>query len=410
MVRILNFGSCNIDTVYTLDHIVSRGETQSSSQLTSYPGGKGLNHSVAAAKAGATVYHAGLVGEDGGILKDIMRENGVDVSFVKTVSEKSGHAIIQVTPEGDNGIFIYSGANRMFAKEYIDFVLSRFTENDMLLLQNEINLVGYIVERAHAIGMKIAFNPSPISKELEEVDFNKLTYLILNRLEVKAITGTDDPEAAIMYLLSTYPQLKIMLTMGKNGCVYAEGAKRIYHPAFKVEAVDITAAGTAFAGYFLASVANGEITHEAIRFASAAAAISVSRMGAAPSIPDKKEVEAALQTLKLDKSSSESENQINLITGYIETHILDAKLEELATLLGYSSVYTSTLIRKLTGRTFSEILQEKRCTVSARLLTETNMPISEIIYSVGYENESFFRRIFQKRYGQSPLKYRKRTQ
>ncbi len=407
MVRILNFGSCNIDLVYTLDHIAVTGETESTMQLSTYPGGKGLNQSVAAAKAGAKIYHAGLTGSDGGELIDIMKQNGVDVSYMKTVPEKSGHAIIQVTLSGENSIFTYPGANMMFTEEYIDTVLADFSENDILLVQNEINLVDYIVERAFAKGMRIVLNPSPVNEELKRVDFGKLTYLILNEVEAKGLTGTDDPEASVMYLLRSHPQLKVMLTLGRRGCVYADGTERIYHPAYKVDAVDTTAAGTAFAGYFIAEIAKGQSASNAIRSASAAAAIAVSRRGAAPSIPAEDEVETALKMLRPDRADGETENRVKLITGYIETHILDASLDDLATQLGYSAVYTSGLVKKLTGKTFSELLQEKRCVVAAKLLKETDMPIDEIIYSVGYENESFFRRIFKERYGESPLRYRK---
>ena len=101
MTRILNFGSCNIDYVYGLDHIVSPGETEASSELRIFSGGKGLNQSIAVARAGGAVFHAGQVGEDGAMLLDIMAESGVDVSNVKTVNMRSGHAIIQVTADGE---------------------------------------------------------------------------------------------------------------------------------------------------------------------------------------------------------------------------------------------------------------------------------------------------------------------
>ena len=395
--------------VYTLDHIALTGETESTMQLSSYPGGKGLNQSVAAAKAGAKIYHAGLVGSDGQELLEIMEQNGVDVSHVKTVSEKSGHAIIQVTLKGENCIFIYPGANRTFTREYIDGVLESFSRDDILLVQNEINLVDYIVERAYEKGMQIVFNPSPVNDELKKIDFNKIKYLILNEVEAKGITGTDDAEASIMYLQRFHPQMKIMLTLGANGCAYADGNDRIYHPAFKVDAVDTTAGGTAFAGYFIAAISKGESVYFAIRSATAAAALAVSRKGAAPSIPSESEVKNALEILKPAKADGEAENRIKQITGYIESHITDASLDELAGVLGYSAVYTSGLIKKVTGKTFSVLLQEKRCAVAAKLLKETDMPIEEIIFSVGYENESFFRRIFKSTYGISPLKYRKQS-
>ncbi len=408
MARILNFASFNIDMVYTLDHIALVGETQETTTLNTYPGGKGLNHSVAAAKAGGKVYTAGYIGKDGDIFVDIMRENGVDMSYMKRVNEKSGHAIIQVTREGENAGIIYGGSNKMFTKSYIDSVLSEFSDNDIVFLQNEINLVDYIVDRAHEKGMRIFLNASPANEALKNIDFNKITHLVINELEAKQLTGTDDPEACVMYLIRSYPKLKIILTLGKNGCVYAYGNKRIYHPAFKVDVVDTTAAGTVFAGYFVVAVAEGRDEMYAVRYASAAAAISVSRRGAAPSIPDRAEVENALGFLKADRFGVDDEDRIKQIAGYIETHITDANLDTLSSQLGYSTVYTSSLIKKLTGKNFSALLQEKRCALAAKLLKQTDMPIDEIIYAVGYENESFFRRIFKERYGESPLKYRKK--
>ena len=148
-MKILNFGSCNIDYVYSLDHIVKIGETETTHKLETFPGGKGLNQSIAVAKAGAQIYHAGCVGIDGKILIEILQENGVDISYLKTVNTKNGHAVIQVSSKGENSIFIYPGSNEMITEEYIDFVLDNFDAGDVILLQNEINNVNYIVEKAY---------------------------------------------------------------------------------------------------------------------------------------------------------------------------------------------------------------------------------------------------------------------
>ena len=149
MTKILNFGSCNIDYVYELDHIVAPGETEASSELRVFSGGKGLNQSIAVARAGGAVFHAGQVGEDGAMLLDIMRESGVDVTNVKTVNLRSGHAIIQVTNDGENSIFLYSGANKALNETFIESVLDKFESDDILILQNEINLVEKIIRKAH---------------------------------------------------------------------------------------------------------------------------------------------------------------------------------------------------------------------------------------------------------------------
>ena len=289
-MKILNFGSCNIDYVYAVDHSAMPGETISSSSLSLFAGGKGLNQSIAAAKAGASIYHAGCLGNDGGMLRDMLKESGVDDTYLKNIDVKNGHAIIQVAASGENCIVLYPGSNFMLTEEYIDSVLEKFSAGDVLLLQNETNCVGYLVDRAYARGMQVVLNPSPFNDALKAIDFNKLTYIILNEVEACGFTAKEKAEKSIAYIKERYPSLKVMLTLGKNGCVYADSENYVTHPIFPVKAVDTTAAGDTFTGYFLASVAEGKTYAESIRIASAASAIAVSRKGAAPSIPYKNEV------------------------------------------------------------------------------------------------------------------------
>lgn len=408
MTRILNFGSCNIDYVYALDHIVAPGETEASSELRVFSGGKGLNQSIAAARAGSTVFHAGQVGSDGAMLLDVMSESGVDVSNVRTVDGRSGHAIIQVTGDGENSIFLYSGANRTLDEAFIDKVLSGFGADDILILQNEINAVGKIIEKAYAKGMRIMLTPSPINEYVLNLDLSMISCLLMNETEAKALSGAEDAEAGIDLLCSRYPHLRVALTMGKSGCLYRSGTERYYHPIFKVDAVDTTAAGDTFAGYFIAAVADGVPPETAIKRASAAAALAVSRKGAAPSIPTCDEVDRALLTLSLSKNTQDDKRRTKIILGYLNENLSDATLSELADTLGYSETYTGTMVKRLLGKPFSVLLEDKRCERAAQLLTETELPIEEIIYRVGYTNESFFRKLFRSRYQKSPLEYRKK--
>lgn len=407
MMKILNFGSCNIDYVYSLDHIVAVGETETTHKLETFPGGKGLNQSIAVSRAGAKVYHAGCVGVDGGMLTDILAQSGVDISYIKEVDSKNGHAIIQVSAKGDNSIFLYPGSNEMLTKELIDSVLESFSAGDLVLLQNEINLVPYIVDRAYEKGMQIVLNPSPYNEVIGKLDLTKLSYIILNEVEAKEISGSAEPEEALAYFRSHYPDLKVMLTLGGRGCVYMDKDRELRQAAFRVEAVDTTAAGDTFTGYFLAGIAEGADYGQVLKLASAAAAISVSRMGAAPSIPERAEVEERMGELRPSNASSKNEELRGQIEAYIEQKITGAKLEELAKELGYSAVYTGSLVKKLTGKTFSKLLQSKRCSVAAKLLAETELSVEEIISTVGYENESFFREVFREKYGKKPLEFRK---
>lgn len=290
ILKILNFGSCNIDYVYSLDHIVEKGETETSSKLDIFPGGKGLNQSVAAAKAGAEIYHAGCVGKGGEELINILKENGVDVSYIRMIDEKNGHAIIQLGANGENSIFIYPGSNEKITAEYIDFVLENFKEGDILLLQNEINNIDYIVEQAHKKNMIIILNPSPFNEKLKTINFENLAYIILNEVEAKAISGENDIQKSVQYIKKKYSDLKIVLTLGSDGCIYFDKENELHQPAFSVKVQDTTAAGDTFTGYFAAELLKGTDYENILKIASAASAIAVSRKGAAPSIPCRHEV------------------------------------------------------------------------------------------------------------------------
>lgn len=290
-MRILNFGSLNYDYVYSLPHIVMPGETIASIKMEIFCGGKGLNQSIALAKAGANVYHAGMIGEDGGQLCDILVDNGVNIEHVKQIDGKSGHAIIQVEESGQNSIVLFGGSNRRITKEYIDNVLSQFEKGDYLLLQNEVNLVDYLIEEAHSKGLKIILNPSPYDHQLDCCDFNKIDTFLLNEVEGYQITGKTEPEEILDEMLRRYPKACVVLTLGDKGARYGQGEKRYSQSSFKVEVVDTTAAGDTFTGFYLAEVMRGHEVSKALEFAAKASAIAVGRLGAANSIPKLEEVE-----------------------------------------------------------------------------------------------------------------------
>ncbi len=298
-MKILNFGSLNLDFVYEVDHFVRGGETLSSSKLTKFCGGKGLNQSLALARAGARVYHAGCVGADGGALTGLLKEAGVDCTLIDTVEEVSGHAIIQVDKKGENCILLYGGANHGITEEQIERVLSHCEAGDYLLLQNEISRLDIIMERASRAGMKIVLNPSPVSENLRQLPLDKVDYFLLNEIEGKELTGREEPNEILAGLRSRYPQSTVVLTLGSKGAVYDDGSIRRTHGIYDVETVDTTAAGDTFTGYFIYELTSGSSPEEALRIASKAAALAVSRMGAAPSIPVRKEVmEAQLELRK----------------------------------------------------------------------------------------------------------------
>ena len=211
---------------------------------------------------------------------------------------KNGHAIIQVASNGENSIFLYQGSNWSFTTDYIDSVLNGMSSGDIIVLQNEINYVDYIIDEAYKKQINIVLNPSPYDETISKIDLNKITYLLLNEVEAQGYTGCSDYSESLKFFKDKYPSLKVVLTLGGQGCVYADEKQEIYQPAFCVDVVDTTAAGDTFTGYFVAEIAGGTELSKVLRKASAASALSVSRKGAAPSIPCKKEVEAALLKLK----------------------------------------------------------------------------------------------------------------
>ncbi|MFT4145984.1 MAG: ribokinase [Mobilitalea sp.] len=293
-MKILNFGSLNIDHVYEVPYFPNPGETLSSVKYNSYPGGKGLNQSVAMAKAGSYVYHAGKIGENSDILIQALQESGVDTTLLDHTGRITGHAIIQVNESGDNCIILHGGSNREITKEYIDQIFSTLEENDILVLQNEINDLQFIIEMATKKKLKIALNPSPVDEALCKIDLSGITWLILNEIEGAELAGSREPIEITNTLLERYPQLKVVLTLGDKGAIYQEQQLRYEQPIFPADVKDTTAAGDTFTGYFISLVAKGTEVSEALKFAAKAASLAVSREGASSSIPTKDEVLIAL--------------------------------------------------------------------------------------------------------------------
>ena len=161
-MTILNFGSLIIDHVYQVPHFVRPGETLPATQYRVFAGGKGFNQTVAIARAGLPVSHAGAIGENGRWLLDLLTAEAVDIAGVVVTDVPTGHGIIQVTPQGENAILQYPGANRTITRAHIDRVLARFGRGDLLVLQNEINDIAYLLQRAHTRGVRVVMNPAPM--------------------------------------------------------------------------------------------------------------------------------------------------------------------------------------------------------------------------------------------------------
>ena len=245
-MRVVNFGSLNIDYVYRVDHFVQPGETMSAQSLQIQCGGKGLNQSVALARAGVETWHAGLIGPEGHFLKETLDRAGVHTRFVEESAGSTGHAIIQVDSTGQNSILLHDGANGRLTPDFVTAVLDQFSAGDTVLLQNETSCVEEIIHQA--------------------------------------------PEAILDTLAARYPETTVVLTLGEQGAAAARGGWRAWGPARKTAVVDTTAAGDTFTGYFLRRALEGGTLEEALSLAAAASALAVSRPGAADAVPGYEEV------------------------------------------------------------------------------------------------------------------------
>ena len=291
-MKVLNFGSLNIDHVFQVAEIVRPGQTIDFLGVENFPGGKGMNQSVAIARAGCRVYHAGNIGPDGQELRGLLEEAGADCTWLRTVEVGTGSTFIQVDANGQNCIVLNGGANRANSREYCDEVLAHFDAGDLILLQNEINCVDYLIEKAHEKGMVVALNPSPMNEKVLACDLSRVSLFIMNEDEGMSITGKQEPEEILAAMAEKFPEAQVVLTLGSKGSVYQGGGRRIRQKAYHVKAVDTTAAGDTFTGFLLAGMARGEDMAACLDDGARASAIAVTRMGATSSIPTLEEVRA----------------------------------------------------------------------------------------------------------------------
>ncbi len=287
-MKVLNFGSLNYDHVYEVDHFTQPKETQSSLSYIRNFGGKGLNQSIALAKAGMDVYHAGKVGSDGQDFIDYLNRYNVKTDYLlKDNSEATGHAIIEIC-KGQNRIILHGGANQSIGEKQINEVLSHFDAGDVLLVQNEISSMAYLIAKAHEKGMIVAFNTAPMNEKVFTYPLDLVDIFIVNEIEGAGLAEveSDDIDVVIAGLREKYPFKKIVLTVGEKGSYYIEKDTLIHQDIYKADVVDTTAAGDTFTGFFLASYFQDGNVVKALDLAARASGITVQGKGAAQSIPD----------------------------------------------------------------------------------------------------------------------------
>ena len=285
-MTIWNLGSINIDHVYSVPHLPAPGETLAATGYAVGLGGKGANQSIAAALAGARVHHIGAVGEGADWALSRMRAAGIDTAGVRQVDTPTGHAIIAVDPGAENMIMLFPGANLAPDADHIDAALTMAAPGDLLLLQNETSAQPDAARLAKERGLRVIYSAAPFQPEAVAQVLPYVDLLVMNEVEaaqLRAALGDD------------VPPVERIVTMGAQGARWeGPGDACILVPAFPVRPVDTTGAGDCFIGNLAAGMDAGLPRAEAMRRAAAAAALQVTRPGAAEAMPTRAEVEAFL--------------------------------------------------------------------------------------------------------------------
>ncbi len=306
MKKILVIGSYNVDRIIKLSRLPDKGETIGGGILLRSDGGKGANQAVAAIRAGGNVTFSACLGNDYTADSKIMKYKmeGIDIKYIfKIDKEETGSAFILVDEKGENMIAVAPGANGKFSKEHVDTILPAIQNTDFILLQFEIPLdtIKYIITMASRNNKKIILNPAPAM--IIEAEYLKMVHvLVVNQTEAALLAGIQQvntleqvKEAA--KILSAIGPKVVIVTMGAKGSyVIKEDNTEETIPAFKVNAVDATAAGDTYCGALAVALAQDKSVKEAVKFATAAAAITVTRMGAQTSIPKSQEILQFLTT------------------------------------------------------------------------------------------------------------------
>jgi len=299
--NILVIGSLNYDLVVSADHLPIPGETIIGGNFKTYPGGKGANQAVAIARMGGIVGIIGHVGQDsyGDALISTLRKDGIDPRWIsREGDEATGVAMINVDKAGQNTIVVASGANGLVSRLQVLQAEEAFVDVGVLVMQLEIPLdaVQEGIRIARGKEITIILNPAP-ALELPVDLLSSVNYLIPNQTELLMLSGQKDVESGIEYLLKLGVET-VVVTLGGDGVVLAKDGFRKKLPAYEVDVVDTVAAGDAFVGAFAVALSEGKQLEQAAEFASAAAAISVTRLGAQPSLPTRAEVEAFINERK----------------------------------------------------------------------------------------------------------------
>jgi len=296
-MSVLVFGSLNLDLVTYADKLPAIGETIVGEKLLKFPGGKGLNQAIAARRAGSEVLMVGSIGNDadGDYLFDILKSENIDPKFITKTSEQTGIAVIEVSKSAENRIIIIAGANSKtrFSNEVL--TSSPSVTVSLAQLETPIAEVAKFIHESKAAGKITILNPAPIQK-LDQQLLQDTDYLIANETEASFLIGSavehlsKDEAVTIARQLQKNGSKKVIITLGEQGSVYLDQEKELFTPAYRVRAVDTTAAGDAFCGAFATAISENKPVEYALKFASAAGGLAATKAGAVPSLPTQQEI------------------------------------------------------------------------------------------------------------------------
>jgi len=290
-MTIYNLGSINRDLIYDVTHLPKPGETLAAKALTQTLGGKGLNQSVAANRAGADVVHIGAVGEDDASIFNSLQGLGIATNCIQRTDRPTGHAIINVDAEGENSIVLLQGANVAIDEDHVERALHNVGPNDILLLQNETNLQQFAACLAGNRGAQVVYSAAPFDSHSVRSILDQISLLVMNEVEAAQL------QKELGMSISQLPLKSVLITKGAAGSEWIDNNSGHTHssPPFPTDPIDTTGAGDTFLGYLAAAFASGETHQEAMRYASAAASLMVARRGTAEVIPTRLEVLQLLQ-------------------------------------------------------------------------------------------------------------------
>ncbi len=286
-MAIYTLGSINIDHVYRVPHLAKAGETLAATDYTKGLGGKGANQSVAASKAGAKVFHIGAIGPDSAWVLNELHDHGVNTDNVSQINTPTGHAIIQVDPAAENSIILYPGANRQITDSHATRALASARPGDLLLVQNETSAQSATIRLAADMGLRVLYTPAPFELAPLQQAIPYAHLLLMNEGEA----------AELIHTLGALPDCNVIITKGADGAEWhSPDASPLYIQSFPVNPIDTTGAGDCFAGSIAAALDAGLPPDQALRRATAAAALQVTRVGAASAMPNAKDVDSFLET------------------------------------------------------------------------------------------------------------------